>query len=292
MSNVLVSGCSYTQSTAWPVTLFPDANITNLGRSGAGNRYISDSITKTIDPSSPPNFVFALFSGVNRSEAIVPANPTVKEFAKVYKYYGTLDESIYFFSGGDKYNQLITGAYNRIKDTSPWPTIGSCDEFLTLPKHIKQECLDSGVLHFNDWDIHQFIHSALMVNYFKNETFLQQQTYRAVIDCQTFLEKHSIPYVFSFFYNPFDYAYAAQFGCLNKQHKLHNQVNWDKFIKVFPFETGIEYNLLSDDDVHLSKEGQIVWSNQIKKKVNKERYINDKTPIWTRFKRNQKKNSV
>ena len=210
----------------------------------------------------------------------------------MYKYYGTLDESIYFFSGGDKYNQLITGAYNRIKDTSSWPVIGSCDEFLTLPQHIKQECLDSGVVHFNNWDMNQFVHSALMVNYFKNATFLQQQTYRSVIDCQTFLEKHNIPYMFSFFYNPFDTAYANQFGCLDTKHKLHNQVNWDKFIKVYPFETGIEYNLLSDDEIHLSKEGQIVWSNQILKRVNKERYIDDTTFVWKYFKRNKTKNSV
>lgn len=275
MNKILVSGCSYTENAVWPNELFPDANIINLARSGAGNRYISDSITKTINPKKPPNFVFALFSGVNRSEAIVPANPKVNEFAKVYEYYGTLDESVYFFSGGEKYNRLITSAYNRIKGTAPWPVISSCDEFLTLPQHIKQECLDSGIVHFNDWGISQFVHSALMLNYFKNETFLQQQTYRAVIDCQTFLKKHNIPYVFSFFYNPFDIAYANHFGCLNKQHKLYDQVDWDKFIKVYPFETGIEYDLLADDDVHLRKEGQIVWSNQILKRVIEERYNND-----------------
>jgi lysophospholipase L1-like esterase len=127
-----------------------------------------------------------------------------------------------------------------------------------------------------------------MVNYFSNAVFLQNQTYYAIIDCQTFLKNHGIPYVFGFFYNPFDHGYTNQFGNLDRKNILYQQVNWDKFIKIFPIETGIEFDLLDDDGVHLSIQGQIKWARQIEKTVNKEIKNNDLhfPDIFKYFKRN------
>jgi hypothetical protein len=287
-NKIVVTGCSYTDHADWPEALFSQDIIVNLGKSGAGNRYISDSITRSIDPKDPPDFVFVLFSGVNRREVIVPINSKTKKIADLYRFYGILDDSIYIFSGGDKYNKSIVDCYNRIKDLELWPAINSCDEFLELPAIIKQECIQRGIIPFADWSIDQLVHSALMINYFLNPTFLQTQTYRAIIDCQTFLEKHNIPYVFSFFYNPFDWDYSKQFGCLDKKHILYQQVNWDKFITQFPFETGIEFELLDEDGVHLSKQGQLRWASQIAKTVNKELKSDksDSSYIFKYFKRN------
>jgi hypothetical protein len=47
-NKIVVTGCSYTEQTDWPVALFSQDTITNLGRTGAGNRYISDSITRSM----------------------------------------------------------------------------------------------------------------------------------------------------------------------------------------------------------------------------------------------------
>lgn len=271
---ILVSGCSYTAGAAWPSVLFPDCTITNLGRSGAGNKYISDSVIKLIDPTTPPDFVFVLFSGVNRSDVIVPLNSGTKKFAEIHGHYGIIHDSIYFFSGGDQYSNLIIECYDKIKANAPWPLVNSCDDFLNLPLEIKQECLQHDIIDFVNWDIGQFIHSALMINYFSNTTFLQNQTYQAIINCQNFLENHSIPYGFSFFYDPFDYDYANQFGCLDKKNPLYKQVNWNKFINCFPFEVGMEFDLLEHDGVHLTIQGQQLWAQRIADRVIKENNTN------------------
>jgi hypothetical protein len=268
-NTVLVTGCSYTQESVWPSALFPKYQIINLGRAGAGNRYISNSVINLIDINFPPDFVFILFSGVNRSEVLVPNNHLTKPLATTYKYYGEIRDTLYFFSGGNKWTELITRGYNNIKDQSHWPIISSPDEFLNLPTQIKQECLEAGLFNCSYGEIEQCIHDALMINYFSNISFLQTQTYLSIINCQTFLEKHNIPYMFSFFYNPFDLDYATQFGCLDRTHHLHKVVNWDKFINCFPFETGLKFNLLEEDEVHLTTQGQLKWANQITKKINK-----------------------
>jgi hypothetical protein len=285
-NTVLVTGCSYTQNSIWPTALFPQHQIVNLGRAAAGNRYISDSVIKSIDINSPPDFVFVLFSTIDRCEVLVPRNKLTEEIADIYTWYGKIRDTIYFFSGGDKWSDDVTRCYNNIKEQS-WPVVNSPDEFLNLPIEIKQECFRSGIFNISYGNIEQCIHDAFMINYFSNSSFLQTQTYLSIINCQTFLEKHNIPYMFSFVYDPFDFDYVNLFGCLDKTHYLHQSVNWNKFINCFPYETGLEFDLLLEDKVHLTKEGQLVWSKQIAKKINKELINNEisNSGIFKFFKR-------
>lgn len=280
---ILISGCSYTANAVWPSLLFPDCNITNLGKSGAGNKYISDSIIKFIDPTNPPDGVMVLFSGVNRSEVVVPLNSYTEKFAEQYKYYGIVNDSIYFFSGGDKYNQQVVNDFNNIKSQN-WPNIHSVLDFLKLPSEIKQECVESGIFFHTNYDIGQLVHSSLMINYLSSETFAKNQTYYSILNLQTFLERYNIPYIFGIFYDAFNDIYSNQFGCISKTDKLAKQINWDKFLYVFPFDTGLEYNLLDTDNAliaHLSVKGQEFWANKIKYRVNME--INNEKPFLSKI---------
>jgi hypothetical protein len=266
MSNhILVTGCSYTQDAEWPAVLFPDACITNLGRHGAGNRYISDSVVFNIDQSNTPDFVFALFSGVTRAELLVPSTTASQQYADTYKYYGTVGDTIYFFSGADKYNQQLVENYNRVKDQS-WPVVRGVDDFLQLDSVIKQECLKSGLVHFDKWDLPQLVQSGLMVNYLSNPTFLQSQTLRAIINFQTYLELHTIPYMFGFIHDVHDTKnnQLQGLGTLNKHNSLYRCINWDKCVKLNPYQFGIKHNYLQNDNFHLTQAGMNEWAKQIK----------------------------
>lgn len=265
MSNhIVVSGCSYTEDAVWPKLLFPDSEIANLGKSGAGNRYISESIIRSLDPDDLPNLVFALFSGINRSDVVLPASPGAAALAIDYKYHARVGESIYFFSGGDKYNRQIVDNYNRIKDQN-WSKVHCFDDFLELPMHVKQECLDKQIVSWTGWDVEQMLHCAFVTQYLSNTNFLQEQTYYAIISLQNCLERYQVPYYFGFVYNPWDRDYQELFGCLDKKNRLYDRVNWDKFINVFPFETGMEFGLLCDDNIHLTPTGQKVWADIVVK---------------------------
>ena len=265
---ILISGCSYTQNAVWPQLLWPRHNVINMGRCGAGNRYISESIIKSIDRANPPDAVFALFSGVNRSDVVVPKNAATQSLAQDYQWYGEIEQSLYFFSGGDKYNDLIVDNYSRIRGDS-WPIVSNCDDFLDLPSELIQESITSGIVTFTEFNRAQLIHHAMMINYLSNQSFLIDQTYFAIVNLQTWLERLKIPYMFSFFYDPFDTDYRKLFGTLDSTNSWHRQVAWDKFLNVHPLEIGLEYDLLHHDGVHTTPEGQAKWVELIQSKVNK-----------------------
>jgi len=285
MDKILVSGCSNTEGATWPAELFPNCAITNVAKAGAGNRYISDSIIYNINLTDKPDFVFILFSGINRSDLIVPSTKTTKKYAEQYKYYGIIGDSLYLFTGGDKYNKSITNSYNNIKDPT-WPEINGCEDFINLPIEIKQECTKLfGLINFNTQDINQSVHQALMLNYFTNPTFLQTQTYRSLINCQNFLKLHQIPYLFSFPIDPFDVEFSSHMGRLDKTHPLYFQVDWTKFINKTLGQTGIELNLIENDGQHVHPKGHKAWAKTIINQVNRERRNNNAKSIFKFFNR-------
>lgn len=265
----MISGCSYTADSHWPAAIWPHHDIINLGRSGAGNRYITDSIIKSIDLHHPPHGVFVLLASVNRSDIIVPRNAQSESFAKQYPYHGVIDDSIYFFSGGDKYNALISRNYNNVRASS-WPEMQNCGDFLDLPSDIKQECLARGIPSFGEWDFEQFMNSALMLHYLPSQSFLQNQTYHAIFTLQTFLERYHIPYAFGFTYNLFDSDYSRTYGNLDKRSAWYDKIKWDRWIDVFPLEIGLEHDLFLEDGVHLRREAQEIWANKVSRKIHKE----------------------
>lgn len=265
----MISGDSYTAHAHWPNSVWPNQDIVNLARSAAGNRYISDSIIKSIDLSDPPDGVFALFSCINRTDIAVPRNAQTEHYAEDYPYHGIIDDTIYFFSGGDKYNVLIVPNYNRVR-ASHWPMMQQCGEFLDLPSEIKQECLSRGIPAFSNWDFEQFLNSAMMLHFLSSQTFLQTQTYYAIHAFQTFMELHHIPYAFGFTHNLFDRDYAHTTGHLDKRNAWYGKINWNAWIDIFPLEIALEHDLFQEDGLHLRQEAEEIWANKVSKKIHQE----------------------
>ena len=276
--NVIISGCSYTENAIWPKIIFPeeDFKVINLGKQGAGQKYISESIMNVIDLDNPPDFVFMMYSIVNRYEMTVPNNPRTREFAKKYRYTGQVHDTLYFFSTGDRYTTSLTNNYNRIKDES-WPEVKTLDDIVGLPNNIKQECIDHKMLHFNSWDHKQLIHTALMLQYLEDapstnadRLYHENLCYRSMLNLQNFLELHKIPYMFSFVYTPWvenNVFKYANFGGLTRKSNLHQRINWSKFIDIHPADIGKSKNMMQSDGLHITQECQELWASQVKDKI-------------------------
>lgn len=276
--NIIISGCSYTDSSVWPKIVFPeeDFNVLNLGKSGAGQKYISESIMNAVDLDNPPDFVFMLFSVVNRYDVTVPNNPRTREYAKKYKYTGQVQDALYFFSTGDRYTSSLTNNYARIKDES-WPEVSTLDDIVGLPNDIKQECIEKKMLHFNSWDHRQLIHTSLMLQYLEDakspgadQLYHETLCYQSMLNVQNFLELHKIPYLFSFVYTPWveDNIFEfANFGGLTRKSKLHNRINWSKFVDIHPADIGKSKNMMHPDGLHITHECQELWASLVKDKI-------------------------
>lgn len=95
---VLISGCSFLQPKILDTILQARRIQTkNVACSGAGNRYIADSIMDHYDSTIDTVYVF--FSGLHRVDITIP-----KDLAEIiiddYKFHSTLKNTTYLFSGG------------------------------------------------------------------------------------------------------------------------------------------------------------------------------------------------
>lgn len=264
MPKFLVSGCSYTENSLWPSELFSDLTVLNLGKSGAGNTYISESIIDALNKYDDIQQVFVLFSGVNRTDIVVPNTDLIRKFLSEYRFGQVIDNRCYIFSGGDKYTNLILNNYNNIK-SDLWPSIHSLDEYFELPLNIRLECEQKKIFYFDCHGLDGLLHHTLMSSYFDNSNFLSDRTYLSVKNCIDILEYKKIPYHFSFIYNPWDTDFSNHFGTLDANSPLRKQIDWNKYIDFTPFEFCIEENLLAEDQIHMSRTGQIKWAKQLKK---------------------------
>jgi hypothetical protein len=263
---MLISGCSYTANQAWPNHLFGNVtSITNLGQVGAGNTYISNSITANLDPR--PDFVFVLWSGLNRSELRTPRTELIASTAVSYQQRPILN-SLYFTSGGglDIDSGWLAG-YNQIKDPS-WPSIRSIKEWFDLPVWIKQECLAAGISLSSDQgdcNLQRFCHQYFLTqNIVDDRAYRSEQTFQNMVNCFNFLDKLSIPYRFSFIYDIWSNNMHYSHGQARREY-YYQFIDWNRYIDITPYEFGIRHDLLDIDQYHLTPSGMELWAQEIAK---------------------------
>lgn len=275
MDKILVSGCSYTDGHDWPTHLWPDASVINMAKSGASNQYISDSIMQSIDLDSKPDFVFILWTGLNKLDLVLPVSPMTTALAETHKYYGKINNSYYFFDGGNKYVHELTQCYQQIKDSS-WPKVNDLLDFFALTPVIKQECHDAGILpmsHFDLDNLEHYLHSAFVLYrlYHKQDNkFFNDASLTAIANCSTFLEYHNIPYQFGFFADVFGKHADLVQGGIDKTNPNFTRIVWDKYVKLTPYEFGLKYDLMSDDGFHLTADGMRQWADQLRQFLTKD----------------------
>lgn len=260
--NVIVAGNSFVENSAWPATLFPNANIRNLGKIAAGNRYVCDSILHSVDLDNPPDMVFMVWSPVTHIDILLPNRSMIID-AIQDQHHAELGEVCYFFTSGDKFTKLISNNYKNIKDQS-WPEVVSVEDYLSLPDWIQQECVNTNVVTRGKNAVQERIQNYAMLQYLSGYKHFEETTYTTMILCHSFLEAHNIPYRFTFIADPFDGHHSKRLGELNKNHRLYRYINWTNYIKDCLYEFGAEHKLLENDNFHLSTNGQVQWAEKIK----------------------------
>lgn len=261
---ILVSGCSFTEQMAWPSLLFAPKkyDTVNLAASGAGNEYIASSIMFNAD--TKPDFVFVLWSGINRTDLRV-SNSTFFKNSNNYKS-RVVGKSKYFIGGGAATpDQGWLAGYNSIK-APEWPEINSLQDWFNLPESIKLECLDHKIYlstHGGHENLEAFYHQYYMTQHLGiDREYHSERTFQNLVNCFNLLEKFDIPYRFSFIYDMFLDHHLYSLGKAVKE-KYYKQIDWSRYIKLTPYEYGIKHDLLSFDNFHLTNDGMNQWAGEV-----------------------------
>ena len=262
---LLVSGCSYTENGTWPQFLLGSTpvEILNLGKGGAGNSYIANSVmSQAID--FKPDFVFVLWSGIIRSDFRSP-NSYIYNDNSNYRS-AEVDNSLFSFSGGglDVEKGWLAG-YNAVKADS-WPEITSLRQWFNLPESIKSECLkhkihlstDGGQPNVNPL-INQYFLSQNLID---DRQYHSELTFQNMMNCFNLLDKLNIPYRFSFIYDIWSKVEYFSLGQAVKE-KYYQQVDWSKFIDLPPLRFGLKHDYMSEDNFHLTFHGMNEWAKII-----------------------------
>lgn len=273
-SKVIVGGCSYTSGLPWPSRLFPSADVLNLARGGSSNRFISDSIVYSIDVENKPDFVFILWTGLNKLDMILPDSPAIEKLAFSNRYYGKVGHSYYVFDGGDKYNSVLVKNYKNIADPT-WPVVNNLLDFCDLPVAVVAECYSRNLLpmkqvEFNN--LEQYLQTSFFLQRLYNDSkFFNDISLSAVAQCCTFLDYHKIPYQFSFFCDIFsDHADTPLLqGKIDKTNINFSRIPWQKYVKLTPYEYGLKNNFIAKDNFHLTVDGMNQWADEIKQHLTK-----------------------
>ena len=275
---ILVSGCSYTQHKSWPSQLLSPkkVDVKNVGAAGFGNNYISNSITANLDYN--PDFVFVLWSGINRMELRVP---NTKLFSD-RKILGSgliqdLENSVFYASAGRGalLDRHLLSAYNDIK-APDWPKIKNINDWFELPEWIRQECVQKeihlSVSSAND-NVRAFVQNYFLVQYLNFDVeYLSELTFQNMANCFNFLERLRIPYRFSFIYDIFSKNTFFSLGACKKE-KYFNHIDWSKYIDLTPYEYGIRHDLLGQDDYHLTDQGLNQWALEINDRLKQDKSL-------------------
>lgn len=256
-SKILVNGGSY-MASGWPNLAFPHGAVTNLARSAAGNTYIAAKTIAAIDVDAPPDFVLLIWSSIKNIDVKMPNIRATQEFLQHYEFHGTVQDTLYFFSGGDKTSPLLKNNYTQIKAES-WPSVHCIDDYLRLPEEIKQECAEAGLFPAARHSLAEIVQNYIMLQQADQSSHLEDVTYHGMINCQSLMEHWKIPYVFTFVENPFG-GRVRQFGGLTKNNPLYKKINWQNYIANTPYEYGLKHGLLSDDNYHLTSDGMVQWA--------------------------------
>jgi hypothetical protein len=274
MKKILVSGCSYTERATWPSVIFPSDQfaVTNLAKSGAGNDYIANSIQFNAD--SRPDFVYVLWSGINRTDFRVPYFGIFKKHRIGSYLSATVGNSRYFYGAhGVDPEKGWLAAYNSVK-LPEWPEITCLQDWFDLPESIKSQCLDQRI-HLSSLDGYEnmapFCHQYFLTQHFDiNKEYRSERTFQNMMNCFNMLEKLNIPYRFSFIYDIWNRHEYYTHGQAVKE-KYYNFIDWSKFIDFPPFEFGLKYDLMDADGYHLTQPGLELWGNEIKKILAKQK---------------------
>jgi hypothetical protein len=228
----LAVGCSFTHGAPWPEIIWPGEKILNLGRSGAGNRYIAKTCIEELSFNQSIDEVFLLFTDFSRTDLEFPK----KGYEMVSK------------DGKDH-------AYT-LRERSAWVHSGA-DVFKFKPKRVNY--------------FHPIFDKFIALQYLdRTNEYMINSNFLEIISTINFLDNMKIKYNWSMIIDPRDPDTHDVFGTIPvpKTHTLWKSVNMANFVEPTPFKWCLKKDLISDDEFHPSIDGYIKWGEQIKKAIN------------------------
>lgn len=243
--------------------MFPDAHIDNRARSGAGNRYISDSVIHAVRTGQRPDMVFILWTAVARADVILPATPDILEIFKGYEYCKQIDHVLYYFTGGNKFDAVIKNNFPKILPQH-LPAVENIQQYLELDTNTRLECEQHDLFWFQNHSVRSYIEHYAMLQYVTCPGYFEDLSYQHIVNCHDVLEKYDIPYRFGFIMDPLDKNNHWQFGNLTKQHSLYGCIDWSKYVTLNPYEYAVKHDLLSPDLFHLTDVGYCNWAKEVR----------------------------
>jgi len=224
MKQILVSGCSFTEYAEWPRVLFPDCEIHNTGRIGAGNEYIARSVIDTVTHSTV-DYVTILWSGLRRVDLSLSKKLEKTELDQ-WLYKGTTKHSVILFSGGD-WTQ-------KTNIDNLWPHPG-LDAFYKM----KYQGKDQNFL------IEQSLLWVMLC-----QMFLEQNNI-----------KYKFSFIYNPFDPPLDEPSLGP--KIKKNHPYLASINWKNYIDITPLEYAIRCNGLDQDGFHPTQKTMNNWAQSI-----------------------------
>lgn len=224
---VLVAGCSFAENLTPIIKKYiPNAVVTNLARSAAGNKYISDSVV-VATAQDKFDLVYVSWSGLSRYDVCV--NPENKALFNNWSACSFLFNQYYIFTGG----------------------VGGWD-------HHGHTFADMLFKNYHTFVDHEQLYYNSLLEILKTQGYLKSlgiPVYHTCMLNQTIADpatmvRHTCEYG------------TQRFPSLQK---LIDQIEFDNWIledQLGIFETCSKLNLLSEDEFHPSEAGYSYWINK------------------------------
>lgn len=125
--------------------------------------------------------------------------------------------------------------------------------------------------NFGSWTVNKSLSQLFKLSYYdENLEHIKQNSLISCISCVNFLKVNSIPFNYSFAYNPINPNFydVPNWGSVDKNNYYWNLLDKEYFIdKCFLYDYARETNLLSKDNYHPSLKAYYDWYHIIKDKL-------------------------
>ena len=230
INKLLVAGDSFVDHRNWFENIFEANKIKNIGKAGAGNKFIADGVITEIIEGYKPDFVLVVWSGLLRFDITVSKKTQLQNIK-----FGETKYSKYFFNNVAPFrdqnylknikNEIVDWVYNE-KDyinikTQSLLNILSCQNFLKTNK-----------IPYRFTFIYNFLDDNFDHNHLTNEKTGTN-------------------------------GFMSTLGSIDPKHPICNFIDQTMILRPFALDFGLRHGVTQDDLFHLTEEGYDDWSKEL-----------------------------
>lgn len=231
INKFLIAGDSFVDGKDWFTKIFEANEIKNIGKAGAGNKFISESVITEIIEGFRPNFVLVVWSGLLRFDFPV-SKKTLLDINRV--------------CGETKYSKYLFNYSAPFRDKSQhMPVQNEITNWLYNEKEYINAKSQS------------LLHILSCQNFLKTNNIPYRFTFIYNFLDKNFDHNHLLNEKIN------EKGFMATLGSINKKNLILNYIDQDKIIGPFGLDVGLKQGLLKEDGLHLTKKGLDSWADQL-----------------------------